>query len=96
MSDRPWEYRSDTRRVRRGYYDEENQWHRMDVEIRCCGEWLRCGGFTNTCESCGADFNHAGQRLASRAQWGEETGESVDDILSVDSTSTEELLEGAD
>lgn len=49
--------------------------------IRCCGEELVCYGFTNTCEKCGADYNWAGQRLASRSQWGEETGETAADIL---------------
>ncbi|GAH70438.1 unnamed protein product [marine sediment metagenome] len=41
-----------------------------------------CEGFTNTCE-CGADYNSAGQLLASRSQWGEETGESLTDILNI-------------
>jgi hypothetical protein len=45
------------------------------VEIRCCGVWLECDQFTNTCERCGADYNWGGQRLAPREQWGEETGE---------------------
>lgn len=49
--------------------------------IKCCGEELDCGGFTNTCEICGADYNWAGQRLAPRSQWGEETGECAADIL---------------
>lgn len=40
-------------------------------------------GFTNTCE-CGTDYNGAGQELAPREQWGEETGESVSDILAAD------------
>jgi hypothetical protein len=49
--------------------------------IRCdCGRDVYCGGFTNTCE-CGADYNMSGQRLANRSQWGEETGETADDIL---------------
>jgi len=53
--------------------------------LKCdCGERVALRGFTNTCD-CGADYNMSGQRLASRAQWGEETGESVSDILSVDS-----------
>lgn len=39
-----------------------------------------CRSFTNTCE-CGADYNMSGQMLAPRHQWGEETGESADDIL---------------
>ena len=54
------------------------------VEVECCGEKLQCSGFTNTCPTCGADYNNSGQRLAPREQWGEETGETVEDILSVD------------
>lgn len=51
--------------------------------IRCaCGQTLETPGFTNTCE-CGADYNWAGQRLAHRSQWGEETGESLSDILNI-------------
>lgn len=43
--------------------------------IECdCGEELECHNFTNTCK-CGKDYNFAGQQLASRDQWGEETGE---------------------
>lgn len=49
-----------------------------------CGREVACSGFTNTCE-CGADYNYAGMRLAHRSQWGEETGESVAEILAVDS-----------
>jgi len=42
--------------------------------VYCCGDWLPCPDFTNTCD-CGADFNWHGARLADRSQWGEETGE---------------------
>ena len=50
---------------------------------RCeCGRDVWCEGFTSTC-ICGADYNWAGQRLAPREQWGEETGESLDDILRI-------------
>lgn len=52
--------------------DEE----RSDPAIRCCGVELVCDAFTNTCDHCGADYNFAGQLLAPRSQWGEETGES--------------------
>jgi len=45
------------------------------VEVKCCGRWLECLNFTNTCPRCEADYNFAGQRLAPREQWGEETGE---------------------
>lgn len=45
-----------------------------------CGERVCLDGFTNTCD-CGADYNMSGQRLADRSQWGEETGETLADIL---------------
>jgi len=52
---------------------------------RCdCGEELHLDGFTNTCDGCEADYNGSGQRLAPRSQWGEETGESLADILNID------------
>lgn len=50
---------------------------------RCeCGKKVHLGSFTNTCE-CNRDYNMSGQLLASRSQWGEETGESLSDILSI-------------
>jgi hypothetical protein len=45
----------------------------------CCGRHIELEGFTNTCK-CGAEYNSAGQRLAARSQWGEETGEHPADI----------------
>lgn len=56
-----------------------------------CGEKIFLDRFTNACE-CGADYNMSGQRLAPREQWGRDTGESVEDILSVDYTDTDALL----
>lgn len=47
-----------------------------------CGREVILYGFTNTCE-CGADYNMSGQLLGPRSYWGEETGESLDDILSI-------------
>jgi len=35
----------------------------------------------NTCDNCGADYDGKGSLLAPREQWGEETGESLADIL---------------
>lgn len=62
---------------------------------RCtCGSEVYLDRFTNTCQGCGRDYNMSGQELAPREQWGEETNETIEDILSVDSTSTEELLDG--
>ncbi len=55
----------------------------MRPVIKChCGSEVVCEGFTNTC-FCGADYNFAGQLLAPRSQWGEETGESLSDILNI-------------
>lgn len=62
---------------------DEMRWERGHVDVKCCGEWLRCDGFTNTCHVCETDYNGSGQQLAPRSQWGEETGETVDEILRV-------------
>jgi len=55
-----------------------------DVErsvVLCdCGEEVMCLRNTNTCE-CGADYNMSGARLASRSRWGEETGETPEEVL---------------
>jgi hypothetical protein len=51
----------------------EQVW-REPASIVCCGI-LSLSSFTNTCISCGADYNSSGQRLAPRHMWGEETGE---------------------
>jgi hypothetical protein len=51
---------------------------------RCsCGEEVELAHFTNTCDGCGRDYNASGQQLAPRSQWGEETGESLGDILRI-------------
>lgn len=50
---------------------------------RCvCGFALELERFTNTCR-CGRDYNSSGQELAPRSQWGEDTSETVADILSI-------------
>lgn len=50
---------------------------------RCgCGQEVVLDGFTNAC-NCGRDYSMSGQLLAPREQWGEETGESLDEILSI-------------
>lgn len=53
---------------------------RTYTEVKCCGRWVECHGFTTTCERCGADYDSGGGRLAPREQWGEETGEHPADI----------------
>jgi len=65
-----------------GVQSYSNRWLSYAV-LQCdCGEKLELSGFTNTCD-CGADYNMSGQLLASRAQWGEETGESLSEILAI-------------
>jgi len=49
------------------------------VVVCGCGAEVLCYGFTNTCD-CGCDYNMSGQQLASRSQWGEETGEHPAEI----------------
>lgn len=73
------------------------EWRRSRIEPavgQCaCGARVYLDGFTNSCHECGRDYNMSGQLLAPRSQWGEETGESVDDILAIDVTDTERLLD---
>jgi hypothetical protein len=48
-----------------------------------CGREVELFGFTNSCD-CGRDYNSAGQELAPRRQWGEETCEIAADILNAE------------
>jgi len=65
----------------------------MAKTIQCCGQDLDCNEFTNTCPTCGADYNWNGIRLAPREQWGAETGETAEEILSYNAMTVEELLD---
>jgi len=56
----------------------ENSWMEPAVGQCHCGSKVILAKFTNTCK-CGVDYNFAGQALAPRSQWGEETGESWHD-----------------
>jgi hypothetical protein len=71
--------------IQRGknYVGDDGKLIKEPTIVECCGEQLECYGFTNTCDLCGADFNSAGQRLAPRSQWGEETGEHPSDIVNM-------------
>lgn len=45
-------------------------WGRNFMELTCdCGGTFMLFGFTNTCPKCGAQYNHAGQRLAPVEEW---------------------------
>ena len=64
---------------------QENKYSYSEPAIGLCNHCEReveLSGFTNTCD-CGADYNMSGQELAPRCQWGEETGESLADILQI-------------
>lgn len=60
-------------------------WHTEPAVGKCnhCGRKVYLYGFTNTCD-CGTDYNMSGQELAHRSQWGEETGETLADILGIE------------
>lgn len=52
--------------------------------IRCdCGRKLEVipAGADQSCDVCGREYNAFGQRLSPRELWGEETGETLADIL---------------
>jgi hypothetical protein len=66
------------------YSDTEYATGACDV----CKHVMQLKSFTNTCEQCGTDYNSSGQRLAPRSQWGEDTGESLGDILRIGHTTS--------
>lgn len=69
--------------IKKATYSETTGRRTDPAILKCdCGEEVMLWGFTNTC-NCGADYNQSGQRLAPREQWGEETGESLADILNI-------------
>lgn len=70
--------------VDRGVRVEERRWTEP-AAIRCqCGRAeVELAGFTNTCRHCGRDYDSSGSLLAPRDQWGEETGESLAEILRI-------------
>lgn len=78
--------------IDRGVQEYRHSYTQPAVGECACGEHVDLGHFTNTCE-CGRDYNMSGQLLAPRSQWGEETGESVEDILAIDVTDPEKCLE---
>ena len=51
-------------------------WKKVYPVVKCCGQDVPCMNFTNTCDTCGTDYNFNGDQLAPRSHWGEETGES--------------------
>lgn len=66
-----------------GVRKDVRRWTEPAVGQCECGHSVELAEFTNTCAVCGRDYNMSGQRLAPRSQWGEETGESLGDILGI-------------
>lgn len=58
----------------RGIISWTNHYREPAIGKCGCGREVELANFTNTCD-CGVDYNSAGQQLADRSQWGEETGE---------------------
>lgn len=61
-----------------------HSWTEPSIGLCVCGEEVVLDHFTNTCSGCNRDYNSAGQELAPRSQWGEETGESLAEIMMAD------------
>jgi len=66
-----------------GVREYRHRYHQPAVGECVCGARVELDGFTNTCDRCGRDYNASGQLLAPRECWGEETGESLADILRI-------------
>lgn len=83
LSDKP-EAKENYEKCLSGEYDvvdlgvQKYEWTYREPAVGLCNHCnaeVELYGFTNTCE-CGTDYNWAGQELAPREFWGEETGES--------------------
>lgn len=59
-----------------------SRWREPNIGRCRCGGVLTLSAFTNACR-CGRNYNWAGQELAPKGQWGEETGEHPADILRI-------------
>ena len=71
------------RMIDEGVVDQVGHYYESPVIecVRCHTEVELYDAFLSSCDHCGADYNGSGQLLAPREQWGEETGESLSDIL---------------
>jgi hypothetical protein len=65
--------------IDKGVSTFRHEWWEPAVGRCYCGRSINLDGFTNTC-ACGREFNWAGQELAPRRCWGEETGEHPADL----------------
>lgn len=72
--------------VRRKFFDYSRTYYHSP-QGKCCDQWMDLGSFINTCDICDADYDSNGSRLSDRQFWGEETGETLADILGPSSES---------
>lgn len=63
---------------------KKREWRQfIPALLHCdCGWNVTLEFFTNSCQ-CGRDYDRSGSILAPRSQWGEETGESMFEILNI-------------
>lgn len=67
-----------------GFFEDPDQPGKVIRILSCqCGaNFELVDWFEEQCPGCGRSYNGAGQELAPKSQWGEETGESLADIYS--------------
>jgi hypothetical protein len=58
-----------------------SRWEPAIIRCVCGSPVVLYDAWLETCPSCQRDYNGAGQLLAPRSQWGEETGESLADMF---------------
>lgn len=80
----PWGEGKTRRVVDLGVQRWEHSYVAPAVGQCACNAHVDLDGFTNTCDRCGRDYNMSGHLLAPRSQWGEETGETADEIMMAD------------
>jgi hypothetical protein len=67
--------------IKKAVHNKETGRREEAAVLRCdCRRKVELWGFTNSCD-CGRDYNFAGQLVAPREQWGEETGEHWSDCI---------------
>jgi hypothetical protein len=67
-----------------GFYEDPDRPGKVIRVLSCqCGaDFELIDWFEEQCPKCGRSYNGAGQELAPKSQWGEETGETLADIYS--------------
>ena len=70
--------------IDKGIHKHERQYREPAVLLCNCGQHVELwSSWANGCEKCGQEYNGSGQELASRSQWGYETGETQADFINM-------------